>query len=119
MRSIRKSCTPNFHNRSHRYNAIRGGHAPGYLRDVLVDTLDASLTPWNRAPWWKLMRGGRLEARWLLGQLWNCRDVVPGAVCDALDLPIGRTFAQVVRHLSTELNEHERRPSSRENRASR
>jgi hypothetical protein len=97
MRSIYKSCRTN--SKNSRYNPGRGGHAPGHLRNALIDALDASFTPWNRAPWWKFLPGGKAQKRWLVRRLRNCSDIVPGSVCDALDLPIGRTFRQLVRHL--------------------
>jgi len=103
MQSTLKSCITNSHNRSQRYEASRCRHAPGHLRDALIDALDASFTPWNRFPWWQFVTGGRVKARWLLGQLWNCRDVVPSEICDALDRPSGRTFAQIVRQLKSEM----------------
>ena len=105
MQSILKSCTTNCHNRSPRHNTSRCGHAPGHIRDALIDALELSFAPWNRSPWWKFLPGGKAQKRWLMHRLGNCRDVVPGFICDALDLPIGRTFRQLVRHLKAEINE--------------
>jgi hypothetical protein len=36
---------------------------------------------------------------WLLGQLWNCTDVLPVGYCDQLDIPKGSTYAQAVRRM--------------------
>lgn len=35
----------------------------------------------------------------LLGQLWNCTDILPSEVCAALDMPEGSTYAQAVRQV--------------------
>jgi hypothetical protein len=83
------------------FNPSRGGNAPDHLRDALIDAVEASFVHWNRFPWWEIVSGGEVRAQWLLGQFWNCRDIVPGTLCDSLDLPIGRTFAQLVRRLKS------------------
>jgi len=68
-----------------RYKANRGGHAPGHLRDWFWRYIEAgqvidgdlqeeiieSITRYRLA-----LRGKTLE-QWLLGQLWNCRDIMP------------------------------------------
>ena len=40
-----------------------------------------------------------LTLRWLLGQLWNCSDILPGDKCDDLGLPSGSSYAQAARTL--------------------
>lgn len=45
--------------------------------------------------------------RWLIGQLWNCRDMLQGAACDDLDLPRGTTYAQAVRKMASTLKTEE------------
>ena len=45
--------------------------------------------------------------RWLIGQLWNCRDRLQGAACDDLDLPRGTTYAQAVRRMASTLESEE------------
>jgi len=92
-----------------RYNASRGGHAPGHLRDALIECID-NLNP---GPWYlalamqKRWTAMSLEdrGRWLTGQLWNCRDILPGSVCADLELPIGRnrTYAVAARKLRMEM----------------
>lgn len=74
------------------YNAGRGGHAPGHIRELfcgLIDSgeLDDELTE------------GRPERteRWLIGQLWNCSDTMPSDLCAEVGLPAGSTYAQAVR----------------------
>lgn len=31
--------------------------------------------------------------RWVLGRLWHCTDIMPGDLCDDLDLPRGSSYA--------------------------
>jgi hypothetical protein len=42
-----------------------------------------------------------LTLRWLLGQLWNCTDILPDDACDDLLLPSGSSYAQAVRDTYT------------------
>jgi hypothetical protein len=37
--------------------------------------------------------------RWIVGQLWNCSDVMPRDVCEALDLSQGASYASGARAL--------------------
>jgi hypothetical protein len=55
---------------------------------------------WNRA---------RDEARanWLLRQLENSMEPVPGHICKLVELPSGSTFAALVMNLQAELDLHE------------
>jgi len=92
-----------------RYNPARGGHAPGHLRNAFCD-------------WWEYHcylddreydcdldylddlvsvgdYGDRRPVRWLVGRLWNCTDIMPGDICNDLDLAPGSTYAQGVRRL--------------------
>jgi hypothetical protein len=97
---------------------FRGGHAPGHLRNAFLDSLDGRLgshgevhadavsfyDPNLQKRWdaWD----GRQRARWLLGQLFSCSDILPGSVADevaslsdtlyAKDI---RTYAQAARFL--------------------
>ncbi len=82
------------------YTASRGGHAPGHLRNALNEWIDEGA------------EGDTVtiddEARplkWLLGQLWNCSDILPGSDCDALNLPTGSTYAIAARKLVAEEDE--------------
>ena len=89
------------------------GHAPGYLREPLVDTLD-----WDSDPWYRRLKDepdvlnchsveqqttwdhmtGEERADWLCGQLWNCRDILPSFVGRKFDLQ-RNTYAVLVRYL--------------------
>ena len=81
-----------------KFSPSRGGHAPGHLRQwfeslVVDDVLPAEMTERDLTP------------RWLTGQLWNCRDVMPKHMCDALDLPEGarRSYAVGARLMRASL----------------
>lgn len=93
-----------------KYNASRGGHAPGHIRDAFdycaeitcgfqdcsVDTdVTDYIDDWHGRNW---------TLRSLLGQLWNCSDIMPGTVCGDLDLPVGSTYAQAVREVKDQLS---------------
>lgn len=88
-----------------RYNASRGGHAPGHIRDAFEETclsqncsLEMDVTDFVD-DW----HGRRWTLRSLLGQLWNCTDIVPWEICCDLDLPSGSTYAQAVRDMKRRL----------------
>jgi hypothetical protein len=102
------------------YRANLGGHAPGHLRDALCEALDRAdvgiVAHWSEAfadeevlshfdrdfqrSWerWPVKR----RAKWLLGQLHNCTDIMGSMRCSSLDLPQGSTFARAVRKLREE-----------------
>jgi hypothetical protein len=112
--------------RPRRFSANRGGHAPGHLRDALLEALEET---WRESrPWWEALAIEFFDSSkqiwwdqttacergaWLLGQLWNCTDIVSGHFWVPVDLPRGRTFARLVRALKAELMEMEDSPESR------
>ena len=57
-----------------KYCASLGGHSPGYLRDAFLYWLEANeerdfvIVGWNEE---------KKPIRWLIGQLWNCTDIMP------------------------------------------
>jgi hypothetical protein len=62
-----------------RYHAPRGGHAPGHLREAFLEWLQESIHSPSEAPLPSMVEVGD-EPRpitWLLGQLWNCSDILP------------------------------------------
>jgi hypothetical protein len=71
-------------------------HKPGHLREAFQDYLDSDL---SACEFTMDDAGEERTPDWLLGQLWNCTDVLPAGYCDQLDLPKGSTYAQAVRHL--------------------
>ena len=81
-------------NINHGYRSQIGGHAPGDLRDALIEWIEAG----NPATIEVCDESHPL--RWLLGQLWNCTDILPGVFCDELELSRGSTYAKAVRHIA-------------------
>lgn len=69
----------------------RYGHAGEHLRDALLEALEyqhmqhddwwthieLDFTDDSHNRWWERLSDKR-RARWLLGQLWNCTDALPG-----------------------------------------
>ena len=98
--------------------ASRGGHAPGHLRDALLDCFEGQVSkPWYKPlgesealvfrhqemqAAWDVM-GLKQRAQWLIGQLWNCTDVLPSMACENLDIQRGSTYAQAARKLKADL----------------
>ena len=52
----------------------------------------------RRRAWWR-DAGDYDRARWLVGQLWHCKDIMPSEYCEMLDLPRGSSFARAARRL--------------------
>lgn len=95
-----------------RYKAYLGGHAPGHLREAFLDYLEryidgehptTILVGWDEVP---------VSPSWLLGQLWNCSDILPGMAWSAFedyclvhwqDPPRRRTYGAVARWLKRDL----------------
>ena len=72
--------------------ASQGGHAPSHLREAFQDWIeDCSGTV--------TVDDASRPKDWLLGQLWNCTDILPGDACWILGLRPGSTYAQAVRAL--------------------
>lgn len=78
--------------RRRRYNPARGGHAPGFLRDPFCEWIGDGAKETTVE-----VDEERRPLRWLVGQLWNCTDILPGTECEDLDIPRGSTYAQAVR----------------------
>lgn len=87
------------------YNPSRGGHAPGHLRDAFVEYLDSEQYQDGKLDITVLVGEEEREKplRWLLGQLWNCTDIMPSEVCSIVDLRAGSTYAMGVRKVATEV----------------
>jgi len=62
-----------------RYQSARGGHAPGHLRDAFLEWLEESIELPAEAPLPSTVEisGQPKPITWLLGQLWNCSDILP------------------------------------------
>jgi hypothetical protein len=65
---------------------VVSGHAKGHLREAFINALEGL----PRDPSDVDLRELRIAA----GRLWNCTDVLPGHVCDDLDLPRGSSYAR-------------------------
>jgi hypothetical protein len=102
-----------------RYQANRGGHAPGHLREWFEQYLDAGqkitgdleqemVAFITRR---KLQRRGKSLEAWLLGQLWDCRDIMPSDMrTQVADLAASPpfTYGQAVRALKARLEREPR-----------
>ena len=97
-----------------KFNPNRGGHAPGHLREALEDYLESDdplSRPWNKPREYLLtekivlsvFKGEKeVSLNWLLGQLWNCTDVLPADYCEILGIKHGSSFAQAVRFIKAD-----------------
>jgi hypothetical protein len=74
-----------------RFSASRGGHAPGQLRDWLLNYVETGELD--------EMTDKGLTLRWLIGRLWNCTDILPGWAHHELGLSGRSTYACAVRFL--------------------
>ena len=74
------------------YKPNKGGHAPGHLRDAFCEWIEEG----NSSMTIKLDDEPK-PLEWLLGQLWNCTDILPGTYCNELEIPQGSTYAMAVR----------------------
>lgn len=84
-----------------KYKPNRGGHAPGFLRDAFQEWVEEG----DQEKKTVIIDDEEKPLNWLLGQLWNCTDILPGCDCMLLDIPSGSTYAQAVRsirHFETE-----------------
>jgi hypothetical protein len=83
------------------YRPNRGGHAPGHLRDAFTDWVDADDYSKDTV----VVGDAKLvkPIRWLLGQLWNCTDIMPVMLCEDLEVTQGSTYARAVRKLAQQL----------------
>jgi len=80
---------------------MRSGHAPGHLREAFDEWVEAGADA-------KTVTVGYAEAvmptAWLLGQLWNCRDIMPSTLCADLDMRQGSTYGMAVRRVKAEID---------------
>lgn len=75
-------------------NHLSLGHAPSHLRDAAVEVLESCRN-------YSEVRALRPRLREIFRPLWVCSDIVPGGVCDNMDIPRGSTYAQLCRRLKT------------------
>jgi hypothetical protein len=75
-----------------RYNPARGGHAPGLLRDAFAHLVETGTVSDD-------LRAHGMTSGRVVGQLWNCTDIMPSWICDELNVPLGSTYARGARAL--------------------
>lgn len=83
------------------YLASRGGHAPGHLREALLEWIGNTEAFEVAVGYSEMVK----PIKWVFGQLWNCTDILPGSVVqDLQDIDIDvherRTYASAVRKLA-------------------
>ena len=93
------------------YDPSRGGHAPGHLRRAFCDWLEVvSAREDGEIPDTVIVGWAEEERplRWLIGQLWNCSDQLPGGVVgdlfDLFEFEAAFTYAAAVRKLTDQLD---------------
>jgi hypothetical protein len=89
-----------------------GGHAGGHLRGALAEALERGTDWWQYLEidfhndrdreWWSEL-SAQSRARWLLGQLWHCTDIVPGTLRSEFEGQSVTTYARLARLLVKEL----------------
>jgi hypothetical protein len=105
-----------------RYQPARGGHAPGHLREAFLEWLEAYLVLPREAtmlPTVEIDDEPR-PISWLLGQLWNCSDVLPRQSFDEVNDILAsqnapaidrQTYAAAVRALKPLISPEEEGPA--------
>ena len=100
---------------------IKTGHAPGHIRQCLLDAIDAREDWWQNLEmdfnrdrhqrWWD-RASPQTRAYWLVGQLWHCRDIVPSlerhSVMDWLSNEELFSYAELARALKADLDARSR-----------
>ena len=89
-----------------KYTSLRGGHAPGHLREAFLELTDWR-NPWKKiAEIWKEdgsvafdFEESPIPIRRVLTRLWNCTDTIPWLACADLEIPLGSSYAQAVRKI--------------------
>jgi hypothetical protein len=88
--------------KNRRFSPSRGGHAPSHLRGALCDYFEqvtghALKSP--SCPGTAVIDGEEVGIDYVIGQLWNCTDIMPEDLCSEIDLEPGSTYAMGVRTL--------------------
>lgn len=75
-------------------------HYPGHLREAFLDWIESD------CPDTATVEEGYEPQVWpaerLLGVMWNCSDIMPGWLCELIDLRRGTTYARAARGLKSE-----------------
>jgi len=110
---------------------VKTGHAPGHIRECLLNALDIQADWWKNLEmdflrdsdqrWWDKASPLR-HAHWIIEQLWHCADIVPGlerrSVMDWLADQEYFTYSQLVRALKEDLDERVATPQESQTSAS-
>ena len=90
-------------------NLPKSGHLSGHLRNAFIELVDSFNVERDEITLQTKLEVEELEksVNWLLGQLWNCTDIMPAFTCEALndvcdihhEIKQGSTYAQGARFL--------------------
>jgi hypothetical protein len=77
-------------------------HVGGHVRGAFAHWVEAGMPDEipGRGPEHFFYDGKPRSARWLLGQLWHCSDIMPWNLCDDLDMQRGSSYAAAVQRVS-------------------
>jgi len=80
------------------------GHVGGYLRDAFEVYVEAHFKK-KAAEWAPLFEldGEQKPIGELIGSLRSCTDIMPGDLCDQLELPLGSRYSKGVRVVESQL----------------
>lgn len=86
------------------HSPAKGGHAPDDLRQAFLEAFERIFYAREASTAVAVqIRSESLSFAALCGMLWNCSDILPGSVADAINLDIGklrsRTYAGAARLL--------------------
>jgi hypothetical protein len=105
-----------------KYRKGNGGHAPGHLRGMFLDAIEAFEAWPENAPMPTVMLAVHYEPRPIslmqaCGLVWNCSDILPGTAFDTLvdcglSLNNRRTYAAAARAMSAAIKEELATPAS-------
>jgi hypothetical protein len=77
-------------------------HAPGHLREAFLEWADTpvSFVSLDDEVGEDIFYDGEPRPiRWVMEQLWNCSDIMPGDTCVSLAMERGSSYAQAVQSL--------------------
>ena len=69
-------------------------HSPGHLRDAFRDWIESGMSVNGPI----VIEEEEKPLSWLIGELWNCSDILPSDCCNELDIRRGSTYGQAVRN---------------------
>ena len=67
----------------YKFNASTGGHAPGHIREMFEQMFDGY--DWEKDEDEIFYHDGKkVSPQWVIGQLWNCTDIMPSCLRDSV-----------------------------------